>query len=49
MVAVDGGIILAVGPVTDTGKITLNYVSPDGRFRCVSRALLRALEARVVD
>jgi GNAT superfamily N-acetyltransferase len=45
LVAVDGGI-LAVGGVTDAGRITLNYVSPDARFRGVSRSLLRALEGR---
>jgi GNAT superfamily N-acetyltransferase len=46
LVAVEEDTILAVGAVTDTGQITLNYVSPDARFRGVSRALLRALEAR---
>jgi GNAT superfamily N-acetyltransferase len=46
MVAVEGGKILAVGSVTDSGSIGLNYVSPDARFRGVSRAMLRALEAR---
>ena len=44
LVAVEGDTILAVGCVTDEGKITLNYVSPDVRFRGVSRALLAALE-----
>lgn len=42
--AVEGGMILGVGAVTDKGEITLNYVSPDARFRGVSRALLGALE-----
>jgi GNAT superfamily N-acetyltransferase len=46
LVAVEGDTILAVGAVTDAGEVTLNYVSPDARFRGVSRALLRALEAR---
>lgn len=46
MVAAEGDAILAVGAVTDDGEITLNYVSPDARFRGVSRALLAALEAR---
>jgi GNAT superfamily N-acetyltransferase len=32
--------------VTDAGEITLNYVSPDARFRGESRALLMALETR---
>jgi GNAT superfamily N-acetyltransferase len=46
LIAVEDDTILALGAVTDTGQITLNYVSPDARFRGVSRALLRALEAR---
>jgi GNAT superfamily N-acetyltransferase len=46
LVAVEDGRILAVGSVSDAGRITLNYVSPDARFRGVSRALLGALEAR---
>jgi GNAT superfamily N-acetyltransferase len=49
LVAVEGGSILAVGSVTDHGEITLNYVSPDARFRGVSRALLGALEARAIE
>ncbi len=49
LVAVEGDNILAVGSITDEGKITLNYVSPDARFRGVSRALLGALEARAVQ
>jgi GNAT superfamily N-acetyltransferase len=49
LVAAEGGNILAVGSVTDTGQITLNYVSPDARFRGVSRALLGALEARAAE
>ena len=48
LVAVEDGKILAVGSVTDFGSIGLNYVSPDARFRGVSRALLRALEARAI-
>jgi GNAT superfamily N-acetyltransferase len=46
LVAAEQGTLLAVGSVTDAGEITLNYVSPDARFRGISRALLRALEAR---
>ena len=46
LVAVEGGHILSVGCVTDAGEITLNYVSPDARFRGVSRAMLAALETR---
>lgn len=46
LVAVENGAILAVGMVRDAGELLMNYVSPDARFRGVSRALLRALEAR---
>jgi GNAT superfamily N-acetyltransferase len=48
-VAAEGDNILAVGSVTDAGEITLNYVSPDARFRGVGRALLGALEARAAE
>lgn len=46
LVAVEERRIVGVGSVTDQGEITLNYVSPDARFRGVSRALLGALENR---
>jgi GNAT superfamily N-acetyltransferase len=49
LVAVESGTILAVGSVTDEGEITLNYVSPDARFRRVSRTLLMALETRAQE
>ena len=49
LVAVEDDRILAVGSVTDAGTIGLNYVSPDARFRGVSRALLRALERRAAE
>lgn len=49
LVATEGGAILGAGSVTDAGKVTLNYVSPDARFRGVSKALLRALEARALE
>src|SRR5271163_2502897 len=49
LVAVESGTILAVGCGTDAGDITLNYVSPDARFRGVSRALLVALETRAQE
>jgi GNAT superfamily N-acetyltransferase len=49
LVAVEHSTIIAVGSVTDAGEITLNYVSPDARFRGVSRALLGALEARALE
>src|SRR5579863_4169096 len=43
LVAVDQCVIIGVGAMTHGGEITLNYVSPDARFRGVSRALLCAL------
>ena len=49
LVAVEQECIIAVGSVTDAGNITLNYVSPDVRFRGVSKAMLFALEARAID
>lgn len=49
LVAADGDAILAVGAVRTNGEITLNYVSPDARFRGVSRALLKGLEATAKD
>ena len=49
LLAVEDGRVLAAGSVTDAGEITLNYVSPDARFRGVSKALLRALETRAAD
>lgn len=49
LLATDAGEIVATGSVTDAGEITLNYVSPDARFRGVSRALLAALEARAAE
>jgi GNAT superfamily N-acetyltransferase len=49
LVAVENNNILAVGNVTDAGEITLNYVSPDARFRGVSMALLGALEKRAIE
>jgi GNAT superfamily N-acetyltransferase len=32
--------------MTNAGKVLLNYVSPDARFRGVSKALMRTLEDR---
>jgi GNAT superfamily N-acetyltransferase len=49
LVAVEGASIVAVGRVTDAGEITLNYVSPDARFRGVSTAMLDALERRAKE
>lgn len=49
LVAVEGGVVLAVGSVTDAGRIGLNYVSPDARFRGISRTMLAALERRAAQ
>jgi GNAT superfamily N-acetyltransferase len=49
LVAVEKDTILGVGCVTSGGEITLNYVSPEARFRGVSRALLSALEIRATE
>lgn len=49
LVAVQDGAILAVAMVTDAGHITLNYVSPEARFRGVTRAMLQALESRAAE
>jgi GNAT superfamily N-acetyltransferase len=49
LLAVEGAAVLAVGAVTDAGEITLNYVSPDARFRGASRALLVAMEQRAAE
>jgi GNAT superfamily N-acetyltransferase len=48
-VATEGPAILGVGAITGTGKITLNYVSPDARLRGVSRAILAQLEEHAAD
>ena len=44
LVAVDGDEICGVGAAAANGEILLNYVSPDARFRGVSKALLAQLE-----
>jgi GNAT superfamily N-acetyltransferase len=49
LLAVAAGRIAGVGAVTDGGEITLNYVSPDFRFRGVSRSLLAELERRAAE
>lgn len=49
LVAIEDSSIVAVGCVTNAGEITLNYVSPDARFRGVSKALLATLEARAIE
>lgn len=45
-VAETEGVLAGVAGMTTGGKITLNYVSPDFRFRGVSKALLAKLESR---
>lgn len=49
LLAVEDEVVLAVGSCKHTGEITLNYVSPDARFRGVSSALLNALELRAAE
>lgn len=49
LLAIEGDAFLGVGSVTDAGEITLNYVAPAARFRGVSRALIKALEARAME
>ena len=44
VVAVEGGVIAGVAATAPNGQIRLNYVSPDFRFRGVSKALIAALE-----
>ena len=48
-VATDGKAIVGVAAVTTSGEVTLNYVSPDARFRGVSKALLKRLEAKAAE
>jgi GNAT superfamily N-acetyltransferase len=48
LVALDNGRICGVAAAFSNGEITLNYVSPDARFRGVSKALLFALEEYLV-
>lgn len=45
LVAEADGAVLGVGAANAAGEITLNYVSPDARFRGVSKAMLSALES----
>jgi GNAT superfamily N-acetyltransferase len=49
LVADEDGAILGVAAIQSSGKVTLNYVSPDGRFRGVSKALVARLEARAME
>ncbi|CAN5514682.1 hypothetical protein BH11PSE4_BH11PSE4_30550 [soil metagenome] len=45
LVAVNDDTVLSVGVVRHDGEITCNYVSPDARFKGVSKAMLAQLEA----
>lgn len=49
LVAVEEETVLAVGIVRHDGEITCNYVSPDARFRGVSKAMLARLETTARD
>jgi N-acetylglutamate synthase-like GNAT family acetyltransferase len=46
VVAEEARTILGVAAMNNSGKITLNYVSPDARFRGVSTAIMQRLEAQ---
>jgi GNAT superfamily N-acetyltransferase len=48
-VAIEGDVVVGVGSIRGSGEIMLNYVSPDFRFRGVSKALVGQLEARASD
>ena len=48
VVAEEDGALLGVAGMNDTGKIVVNYVSPDPRFRGVSKAMMQHLEDRAV-
>ena len=47
LVAEEAGTLLGVAAMNAAGKITLNYVLPEARFRGVSKALVQQLEARL--
>jgi len=46
VVAEEARALLGVAAMNESGKITLNYFSPDARFRGVSKALMQQLEER---
>jgi len=48
-VAVENGVVFSVGAVTRSGVILLNYVSPDARFKGVSKAMLKQLEKTAAE
>lgn len=49
LVAVEGNEVLGVGAMQRSGMIMLNYVSPDARFRGVSKALIQQLETKAAE
>jgi GNAT superfamily N-acetyltransferase len=49
VVATEDAALIGVGAVTSSGEIILNYVSPAARFRGVSKAILRWLEAKALE
>ena len=49
LVAEIDGRIVGVGAASAMGEIRLNYVSPDARFGGVSKAMLAALEAYILE
>jgi GNAT superfamily N-acetyltransferase len=48
-VAVVSGKIAGIGSMTRAGMITLNYVSPDFRFRGITKALLAQMEHKAAE
>lgn len=48
-VAIEDMAILGVGAMTSSGEITLNYVSPDARFRGISKTILARLEQQAAE
>jgi GNAT superfamily N-acetyltransferase len=48
-VATEATAIVGIGAILGSGEITLNYVSPDARFRGVSKAILARLEKQAAE
>lgn len=48
-VATEHGRIVGVGAITKSGEITLNYISPDMRFRGIGKLLLRRMERQASE
>lgn len=49
LVAAEDRAILGVAAIQSSGRVSLNYVSPDARFRGVSKALMRELETKALE